>query len=365
MPSTDPLLHQRNALADLGPLDPAWAPQASLAVDPDIVAGWIADGVTQELADLPTRLTLPGGVLGDLVLTQALSVAPVEVAIAGQRLHVATPVQGEVEVVLDTLLGRAAETFSWTATVLCAYEIVLEGRTLLARPHESGRWAVEFRLGETGDVVDETLGVLFEEAMRASLVLEPPAPRQLAVLPESTVRDLRLRPGADALVIDFAFQALHPGEVRDVPHPTGGFVAVLPERTALALAHAAVLAAGPADEVVEPVSLALEGSGFELGVRHHVPSATRPRRGYQLTGELQLTDGQLVVVPGEVQALGGAARITLSDDHRVRVIAELTRALSVSMPAQSTAWVAGEDRAIEAVRLAASEGQLVVWGAVE
>ncbi len=329
-----------------------------------MVAGWIADSVEAELAELPRTLTLPGGVLGDLALTQDLTVAPVEVAIAGQQLHVATPIEGQVEVVLDTLLGRAAETFAWSGTFLCAYAVTLDGATIVARPHEPERWGLELVLGASSDVLDETLGLLFEEAMRAALDLSPPEPRVLAELPDETVRDLRLRPGADALVVDFAFRVLHPGEVHDVPHPSGGFVAVLPERTALGLAQTAVLAEPPQDDVVEPISLRLEGQGFELGVRHHVPSAFRPRRGYRLTGELVLEGGALEVRPLAVAALGGAAQAQLSEDHRLKLLAELTAALTVSIPASSTAWVAGEDRPIEAVRLAAADGQLVVWGAV-
>jgi hypothetical protein len=364
VPSTDPLLYQRQALAEQGPLDPSWAAQASLALDLDVVSSWIADGVTAELSELSDTFTLPGGVLGDLVMSQALTVAPIEVAVAGQQLHVETAIEGQVEVVLDTLLGRAAETFSWTGTFLAAYEVVLNDHAIVARPHETEHWGLELVLGESFDVLDETLGVLFEEAMRGSLSASPPEPRVLAELPDDTVRALRLRPGADALVVDFAFRIQHPGEVHHVPHPAGGFVAVLPELTALGLAQAAVLAEGPADEVVEPVSLSLDGSHFSLGVRHHVPSAFKPRRGYTLEGELVLEDGELVVRPLAVEALGGVAKAKLSEDHRVGLLADLTAALTVSLPAKSTAWVAGEDRPIEAVRLDASDGQLVVWGAV-
>ncbi len=364
VPSSDPLLHQRQALAGLGPLDDDWAAQASLALDPGVVSGWIADGVRAELAHLPNSLTLPGGVFGDLVVTQELTVAPVEVAIVERKLHVATPIEGEVEVLLETLLGAAAETFGWTGTFLASYEVLRVDSTIVARPHEPETWGLELVLGEGVDVFDETLGALFEEALRTSLKRSPPESRVLAELPEDMVQDLRLRTGVDALVVDFAFHVLHPGEVGDVPPPEGGFVAVLPERTALGLAQAAVLAEPPAAEVVQPVSLELDGTRYALGVRQHVPSRLRPSRAFTLEGELVLEGGELVVRPLAVETLGGTAKARLSEDHRVRLLADLTEALTVSLPAKSTAWVAGEDRPIEAVRLDASGGQLVVWGAV-
>ena len=107
-----------------------------------------------------------------------------------------------------------------------------------------------------------------------------------------------------------------------------------------------------------------EGVGKRLGVRQHVPSRLRPSRAFTLEGELVLEGGELVVRPLAVETLGGAAKARLSEDHRVRLLADLTEALTVSLPAKATAWVAGEDRPIEAVRLDASGGQLVVWGAV-
>ena len=125
-----------------------------------------------------------------------------------------------------------------------------------------------------------------------------------------------------------------------------------------------MLAEPPSPEGVEPVSLTLEGTRYTLGVRQHVPRVLRPSRAFTLEGELVLEAGELVVRPLALETLGGAARARLSEDHRVRLLADLAEALTVSLPAKSTAWVAGEDRPIEAVRLDAKEGQLRVWGAV-
>lgn len=365
MPPADPLHHQRLALAGLDvqdPLPPDWPAQATLSLDPDLVSGWIGETVAGELQDLPAKLTLPGGVFGDLVLTQDLTVEPVEVAVVGGVLHVATPVRGDVEVVLQTLLGEAAEELSWTGTVLCAFRVELDGSDVVARPHEPDRWGLELVLGESPDAVDATLGIVLEEALRAGLAVSPPPPRVLAVLPDQTVRALRLRLGADALVVDFAFDVLNPGQVGDVPSPEGGFVAVLPARTALALAQAAVLAEPPTAEVVEPTSLRLSGTAFELGVRHHVATPWRPRRSYSLTGELVLQDGELLVQPAQVEALGGTVSAALSEDHRRQLLADLTRALTVSVPSRSTVRLAGKDREVEALRLEGRDQQLLVWG---
>jgi hypothetical protein len=360
----DPLSRERLALEELADLAPGWGAQASLSFDPDLIAGWIADTVAIELQQLPTSMTIPGGLLGDLALEQTLSVAPVEVAVAGGVLHVATPVRGDVEVVWSTLLGRAVENLTWTGTVLCAYEIVLHESSVLARPHEPERWGLELVLGERSDALDATLGVFLEEVMRASLSLTPPEPWVLAELPDAMLRDLRLRPGADALVVDFAFEVLNPGLVGDVPAPNGGFVAVLPEQTALALVQAALLAEPPSAEIVEPISLSLEGSSFELGVRHHVASGVISRRLYSLTGTLVLQDGVLWVQPESVRVLGGTVRANLSEDHWLKLLANLTQALTVSVPARSSALVAGQNRSVEAVRVLSVDHQLIVWGAV-
>ncbi len=364
VPSADPLLHQREALDTLAPLAPDWVSQASLSLDPALVSGWIVDSVESDLQDLPTTLKVPGGVLGDLVLVQELQVAPVEVVVAGDQLHVATPVEGVVEVELQTLLGAAVEVLRWTGTVLCAFEIVLEGRQVLARPHEPERWGLDLVFGDHSDTLDAAIGILLEEALRMSLAVSPPEAWLLAELPEGAVRDLRLRAGEGAIIVDFAFPVPDPGQVGSLPLPGGGLLAIIPEQTALALLRSAVLQAPASPDVLEPTSLRLRGTTFELGVRHHVPRRLRPQRNYTVTGSLGLEDGVVVARPLAVRVPRGNLGVELGEDRRLKLLAELTEALTVSLPASTTAWVAGRNLPVEAVRLETRAGQLLIWGEI-
>ncbi len=363
-PKSDPLATAREALGALPPLPPSWAAEASVVLDQELVASWIADEVATELAEVPGTLRLDGGALGALDLLQELAVGTVEVAAREGRLAVTTPVEGEVEVVLETLLGTAVETLAWTGAVICTYEVVLEDSRVVARPHLPETWGLTLVLGDRSDALDGVLGALLEEGLQAALTLDPPQPYVVAELPERAVRGLRLRPLEDHLVLEFAFEGLLTGQVGEVPSPEGGWVAVVPEQTALSVARAAVLREPPAADIVEPMGLQLRPDHFRLEVRQHLEAGPVRRRFYGMRGRLELVDGSIVARPQGIDVLGGAMRAPLGEDHRFRLLGGLSEALTVSVPARTTTWVAGEQRDVVAERIETRDGQLLVYGAV-
>jgi len=328
------------------------------------VSSWIAEEVAAELAELPSVLRLDGGVVGVLEAVQELSVGAVEVAVRQERLAVSTPIEGVVDVELQTLLGQATETLTWTGTMHCTFEVILDGGAVVAQPHAPEAWGLDLVIGESSDALDAMVGAVLEEGLRAAMEVDPPGPAVIAELPLDSVRALRLRPLQEHVVVEVAFEVLRPGQVAGLPVPRGGWAAVVPEQTALSLARAEVLREAWVEEIIEPVSLDLRPDHFRLGVRQHLAQGPARRRFYEVRGTLELVEGELVARPDRVELLGGAVKAPLGERHRLRLLSGLTRALTVSMPASATAQVGGQPQVVAAGELETRDHQLVIWGAV-
>ncbi|MCB9794619.1 MAG: hypothetical protein H6741_18045 [Alphaproteobacteria bacterium] len=386
-PLPDPLAAQRGALSDLRESPPpGWAPHASLVLGRAILDAAMLDAVTLALPwTQETMSTTAFGVT--LSATPQLEVRDARMrgsALCESCLELEIDLEGSSLLALENRTGRREGAWPFTGTLRGVMEVALDadGETIVGRIAAPDSWKADVQLE------DLPLGfnAMFSQALSelARPVLERPdlPALPLIVLPdlgEARLNAVRVRPAGEHLVVDFHLPIPTAGEVRELPDPGEGWVAVLPAESALGLMQAAALAVpyDPEDGVLpEYTGLRFEDQGFvldalawptraptlagrPLGKKEPRPVRVRGRVGLTEAGELEV-----VTETAEWGTPGGAPPDLAALLMGQRPMKRLVETARATTPAKGEQELAGVAVVAWAERAVTVDNQLRVEGSM-
>lgn len=306
-PLPDPLAAQREALTALGPPAAGWAPQASLVLAnsaPEEALRAALDGLMgQALAPLSGSFFGVSASIRPEVRVQKVTLSG-STACAG-CLEMRVDLQGRALGRVENFTGSRELNLPYTSTLAAVIGLRFDGEALLARPEAVERWRVDLRWLDLPESLNQAVSGLFtssiQDQLRAVQLPELPLIHVRGQTPVP-VADVRVQPGAEAIVVDFAFQIPSAGRVLSVPRVEQGWAVVLPQETATGMLQAIGLGQ-PYDPnaraTPEFLALRLDGQRFELDLRAWPTHGRNRPRDVQVLGRFGLTEAGALEVSSE------------------------------------------------------------------
>lgn len=364
----DPLARDRDALLreTKAPLQPGWPAEATILIGEPLLRTQLETALLGAIEDARPFLKLRSQ-FGELqvkpsLVVEGLTFAPTDAC--ADCVAVTAKIGGNIAA---NLAGGAFSDFGlaapYTGEATATVEVGVQSeasanekeksgsaktkrdeqppkRSVVVTPRE-GSWGLKLQLeGLPPELAREGERVVADVVQRA-LAEKKIGAIKVAELPTNDVADikgLRARASDAGLAVDFAFATLQHG-VAQTPDDAGkGWVAHLPAKTLLGLAHAAALRAGVQDGwAPEPVGFSVADDVFTLRLKMWRVKAEPDFRLLEVVGRIVIEDGEVKVVNDDVREVGEGSGFTLDPVvivTRAILLEEIRKGLSAVVPSE-------------------------------
>jgi hypothetical protein len=367
-----PLEAQRQELAALDrvPMPEGWAPQASVVVSDQMVQALVERAVK---ASPKVPEVAIDGPLGLTIHAEPHPNPPTLELRSSPRGPWCVDVAAASTGTVGLSMGGMGGNVGWRSDLLATFDV--EGRPgasgfdIDVLPVERNAWTLNLDVFGLPLEYDQVLeSELSRRLLRGTEgVLDGPIP--IATLPpDGDVRLRGLRTHVDQdLTFELGFVTLINGEVQSLPDPEGGFAVVLPAKTLLGIASAALIREGPQHGyLAEPTQLHLDQGGFEMWVKIWKEGRRERWREFVLRGTIGLDDANMLSFQTAqvAQVDKERWRTPLDPVIRTAIVDAMNKSLDVTFPGRYVHTIGAESLYVDVTRVEADAEVLTIWGNV-
>lgn len=354
------------------PLPDGWAPQATVVVSETLLEELIARYAKAQ-GPLPDVVASAYGV--DVTATPVVKPPKIDLSPSDACptcIRVDTAWEGAITLSFGLAIGTVGADIAWRsgvgATVTVEGAPKESGFQLQLLPFEPETWSTDLDVAGLPAPHDLALERTLASRVQGVIHEQLSEPMVLADVPQGGEVRLRgLRTKVDkGLAVDLGFSTVQAGEVPVVPDPREGFAVVLPAKTLLGVAQAAVVRHGAVEGyLAEPTAFHVDGDRFSLELKIWKQARREKWRNFLVDGQLKLERGQLSFVPDRVVQLDKQKWSSPMDPIVKKVALDaLEKACAVSVPAKYVQTLGSEELVVELIAMEAKGDVLTLWGDV-